>query len=127
MQQFWLRVLLVMGMLWGFLPLVMAPFISKGPQDTDFDILASVLNSLTILPACALAFRHRRVACVWLSINAAILAMALATFIARTGRYETMMILEVAGPIVIALWLDVVEARRWPGALGPRKAKARKE
>ncbi|MGH9600336.1 MAG: hypothetical protein ACRD27_10765 [Terracidiphilus sp.] len=124
-RQFWLRTLLVVGMLWGFLPFVMSPFITKGPHDSYFDIFASILNSLTVLPACTLAFWHRRTACIWLTINGVILAIALATFIERLGKPGTEMILEVAGPIVIALLLDVMEARRWPAARNTRNANAR--
>ena len=120
-RQFWLRTLLVAGILWGFLPFVTVPFITRGPHDTPFDIFASVLNSLTILPACLLAFWHRRIACFWMSLNAIVLAVALATYIQRTGRFETAMILEVAGPILFALCLDFIEARRWPAALRRRR------
>lgn len=123
-RQFWLRVFLVIGMLWGFLPLIMSPFITKGRYDTTFDILASILNSLTILPACVLAFWHRRVACVWLSINGALLAIALTTFILRTGQVDAMTTIEVAGPVLIALCLDYFELRRWPPAVNPRQPKA---
>jgi hypothetical protein len=124
-RQFWLRVLLTVGILWGFLPFVMAPFITRGANDTSYDIFASILNSLTILPACALAFWHRRIACVWLSGNAVVLAIALATFIQRTGKFDSMMIAEVAGPVLFALLLDFVEARRWPPAVEKRPAKVR--
>ena len=124
LRRFWLRTILVIGILWGFLPFVMAPFITKGPNDTYFDIFASVLNSITILPACTLAFWYRRIACIWLSINAVVIAAALVTFIARTGKFEAMMIIEVGGPIVFAVWLDVLEALRWPAALEARKKKA---
>lgn len=120
-RQFWLRALLVAGILWGFMPFVLTPFITKGAHDTWFDIFASVLNSLTLLPACTLAFWHRRVACFWLSANAIVLAVALATYIQRTGRFESAMILEVAGPILFALCLDFIEARRWPAALRRRR------
>ncbi|HEV2133098.1 MAG TPA: hypothetical protein VGR47_02440 [Terracidiphilus sp.] len=125
MRQFWLRTLLVVGILWGFLPFVMVPFITKGRGDTGYDIFASVLNSLTILPACALAFWHRRIACIWLSLNAVVLSIALATFIRRTGNLDKMMIAEVAGPVLLALCLDFAEARRWPPAVEKRTAKAR--
>jgi hypothetical protein len=121
MRQFWLRTFLVVGILWGFLPFVTAPFITKGPSDTYYDIFASVLNSLTVLPACALAFWHRRIACVWLSLNAVVLSVALATFIQRTSTIDKVMIAEVAGPVLFALCLDFMEARRWPPAI----AKAR--
>jgi hypothetical protein len=125
-RQFWLRTFLVIGILWGFLPFVMAPFITKGAHDTTYDIVASVLNSLTILPACALAFWHRRIACVWLSVNAVVLAGALAGFIQRTRKLDPAMIAEVVGPILFAVCLDFAEARRWPAALEKHPAKARR-
>lgn len=122
-RQFWLRVLLIAGILWGFLPFVMTPFITRGVNDTAYDIFGSVFNSLTILPACALAFWHRRVACVWLSLNAVVLGVALATFIQRTHKLDPMMIAEVAGPVLFAICLDVVELKRWPPAVERRPAK----
>ena len=126
MRQFWLRTFLVIGVLWGFLPFVMAPFITRGVHDTTYDIAASVLNSLTILPACALAFWRRRIACIWLSVNAVVLAGALAEFIQRTRKLDSTMIAEVAGPILFAVCLDFVEARRWPAAVERRSAKVRR-
>lgn len=125
-RQFWLRTFLVIGILWGFLPFVMTPFITRGAHDTTYDIVASVLNSLTILPACALAFWHRRIACIWLTVNAVVLAGALADFILRTRKLDSTMIAEVAGPILFALFLDFVEARRWPAAVEKHQAKARR-
>lgn len=69
LQQFWHRSLLVMGILWGIIPLVTLPFIIRGTNDSSLDILAAISNGLTIFPASVLAFWHRRIACVWLSIN----------------------------------------------------------
>lgn len=103
------------------MPFVLAPFITKGPNDTYFDIFASVFNSLTLLPACALAFWFRRVASIWLTINAVVIAVALAMFILRTGNFEVWMIVQVVGSVGFAVWLDVVEARRWPAPLNARK------
>lgn len=125
-RQYWLRTLLVIGILWGFLPFIMAPFISRGAHDSTYDIVASILNSLTILPACALAFWHRRIACVWLSVNAVVLAGALADFILRTRKLDSTMIAEVVGPVLFAVCLDYVEAMRWPAAVDKHSAKARR-
>jgi len=120
-RQFWLRTLLVIGLLWGFLPFITAPFITRGPGDTYFDVFASVINSITILPACALAFWHRRIACVWLSVNAVLIGAALLTFILHTHHSNAWMIAQVAGPIAFALLLDFFEVRHWPPAVNPRK------
>ncbi len=123
-RQFWLRFLLVLGMLWGTVPFITTPFITRGANFTVFDIVASVFNSLTILPACVLAFWHRRTACLWLTVDGVLLVIALGTFIRRTGQFRSDTIVGVAAPIALALFLDYVEARRWPSAVNPRKAKA---
>lgn len=124
LRQFWQRAILTIGILCGFMPFVLAPFIRKGPSDTYFDIFASILNSVTLLPACTLAFWHRRAASVWLSVNAVVIALALASFISRTRQLEVWMIIPVACSVVIAAWLDTVEALRWPPPLQKKKAKA---
>jgi hypothetical protein len=120
-RQFWQRGILAIGILWGFLPFVLAPFITKGPGDSYFDLFASVLNSLTLLPACVLAYWQRRIACLWLSINAVIIASALILFLLRTGNFGVWMLLQVAGSVGFAVWLDVVEARHWPAPLEKKK------
>ena len=124
LRQFWQRAILTIGILCGFMPFVLAPFIRKGPSDTYFDIIASIFNSLTLLPACTLAFWHRRAASVWLTINAVVIALALASFILRTRQIEVWMIVQVAGSVGFAVWLDAVEALRWPPPLDRKKAKA---
>jgi len=125
-RQFLLRTLLVIGLLWGFLPFITVPFITRGANDTYFDVCASVVNSLTILPASALAFWHRRIACVWLSVNGAMLAVALVNFLLRTHQYHAGMIAQVAGPIALALCLDIMEARGWPPAVNRRTVNPRR-
>ncbi len=120
-RQFLQRCILAVGVLWGFMPFVLVPFITRGPSDTYFDLFASVLNSLTLLPACVLAYWQRRIACIWLSINAVIIASALVMFLARTGNFELWMLVQVAGSVGFAIWLDVVEARHWPAPLEKKK------
>jgi len=125
-RQFWLRTLLAIGILWGFLPFVMAPFITRGPSDTYFDVSVSVINSLTMLPASVLAFWRRRAACVWLSVNGVLLGAGLAEYLMRMHQFHAGMILQVAGPIVYAILLDVFELQGWPPALNRRSAGARR-
>ena len=120
-QRFMQRALLAVGILWGFMPFVLAPFITKGPSDSTFDVFASVLNSLTLLPACVLAYWQRRIACAWLSINAVVIAVALARFLLRTGQFEVWMIVQVVGSVGFAVWLDVVEASHWPAPLEKKR------
>jgi len=116
-RQLWLRLLLALGIMWGFIPLITVLFIFRGAEDTTFDILAAVLNSLTILPACVLAFWHRRLACIWLTVNAAILLAAFASFANRTHIYGKGGVVGLAGSVFLAICLDLAELKRWPGAL----------
>jgi hypothetical protein len=117
LRQFWLRVLLVLGILWGTVPLITVPFVFRGANDSTFDVLAAVCNGLTILPACILAFWHRRMACIWLTVNGAMLALAVALSARRIHECDLGVIVGIAVPVFIAICLDFMEAQHWPGAL----------
>ena len=117
LRQFWLRVLLVLGMLWGGVPFITTPLIFRGTNEPGFDVFAAVFNGLTVLPACAMAFWHRRGACLWLSLNAAMVATAVALTMERTGHFDLGALAGAAGPVLLALSLDYMELRRWPAAL----------
>lgn len=117
MQQFNLRFLLAMGMLWGGFPFVAQPFMVFGTGSSPLEVVAMAFNSLTVLPACALGFWHRRIMCVWLSVNAAMLIAMLAVS-AHTGwHFNGAELADIAGAIVLAVWLDIIELKGWPGAL----------
>ena len=124
LRQFWLRVLLAFGIFWGTIPLISVLFIFRGKNDSAFDVLAAVSNSLTIFPASVLAFWHRRTACIWLTINGAMLVTAFVSFVWRTHEYAFGAFVGVSAPVLIAGFLDYMEVRRWPDALD-RQAKSR--
>jgi hypothetical protein len=118
LRQFNLRCLLVAGMLLGGMPFIMTPLVLRGMSEGFPNLVAAVFNGLTVLPASALAFWHRRTACIWLSINAVVLVAGWAG-LAHTGRqFDVGGLLGVCGSIALALCLDFIEFRRWPGALG---------
>jgi hypothetical protein len=117
LRQFWLRVLLALGLLWGTVPLITVPFVFRGANDSTFDVLVAVFNCLTILPACILAFWHRRMACIWLTFNGAMLATAVALSVRRIHQYDLRAIVGIFVPVLIAICLDFTEAKHWPGAL----------
>ncbi|MEA2541318.1 MAG: hypothetical protein QOH35_2684 [Acidobacteriaceae bacterium] len=117
LRQFWLRVLLSLGILWGTVPLITVPFVFRGANDSTFDVLAALCNGLTILPACILAFWHRRMACIWLTVNGAMLAIAVASSARRIHEYDLGAIIGIVVPVLIAICLGFLEARHWPGAL----------
>ena len=116
LRQFYLRFVLAIGIIWGTMPLIMTPFIFRGREDTTFDVLAVVLNSLTVLPASILAFWHRRVACIWLTVNALLLSSAMGSWMLKT-HFEIGAIIGCGGSVALAIFLDVAEMRCWPSAL----------
>lgn len=114
LQQFWHRSLLVMGILWGIIPLVTLPFIIRGTNDSSLDILAAISNGLTIFPASVLAFWHRRIACVWLSINGILVVTSVALFTLRTHEYQSNAIIGAAVSVLLAVSLVLMEIQQWP-------------
>ena len=117
LRQYWLRVLLAIGLLWGTMPLITIGLVVASWKGPFLVLLAMVFNAFTVLPACALAFWHRRMACVWLSVNAVLAAIALAIAIQHPDLLNLPEIAALAGPIVIAGCLNFMEIKGWTGAL----------
>ena len=117
LRQFWLRFLLALGILWVTIPLITVPFVFRGANDSTFDVLTAVCNGLTILPACVLAFWHRRMASIWLTVNGAMIMIAVLSSARPIRAYDPGEIIGILVPVLIAICLDFIEARRWPGAL----------
>ena len=113
-RKLWLRLMLVLGIMWGFIPLITVLFIFRGANDSTFDVFATVFNSLTIVPACVLAFWHRRTACIWLTINGALLVSA---FAQRVSELDKGAVVTLIGSVLIAICLDITELKHWPGAI----------
>ena len=120
---FYLRALLAFGLLWGAGLLIQLPFVvlSMRSSDTLISSFLVVLNSMTIAPACLLAFWHRRVACIWLVLNAVLFTAYVADFILRAGELPWGLVLVAAVSIFLAICLVTIEIKRWPGALAQNK------
>lgn len=117
LQQFWLRCLLAVGIIWGIIPFITVPFITRGVTDHTLDVWAAVINGLTVFPASMLAFWRRRPACVWLTINGGLVATSMTLFILRNHEYRVASIIGVGASVLLAVLLDTMEIRRWPDAL----------
>ena len=117
LQQFYLRSLLVAGMLWGGMPFVTGPLVAQGTGQSHFAIAAALFGSFTILPASALAFWHRRTACVWLTANAVIILAVWGDSLRAGHLINVTESIGIAGSVALAVSLDFMEFRRWPGAL----------
>jgi uncharacterized membrane protein len=119
MRQFWLRALLVVGLLWGGMPFLIWPLAFVGVVPAPLGLFAGFVNGITVAPACALAFWHRRTACIWLSLNAVVCVAAVAWSKHQTGDAYFAAMISLAGSVAIAVCLDWMEIGRWPSALGP--------
>ena len=117
LQQFYLRSLLVAGMLWGGMPFVTGPLVARGTGQSHFAIAVALFSSFTILPACALAFWHRRIACLWLTANAIAIVAVWADSLRSGHLINVTESIGIVGSVALALSLDFMELRRWPGAL----------
>lgn len=118
-QQFWLRVVLAIGLLWGTLLLVelLAFLITATNYGAPLDLIAHLSNSLTLAPVCFLAFWRRRMACVWLVFNGLLVAASVVGSVLRTHQVSPVSLVVAAVSVLLTIFLVTTEIRRWPGAL----------
>jgi len=117
LRQFYLRFLLVGGMLWGGMPFLTSPLINRGAGSSTVAIAAAVFSSVSLLLACTIGFWRRRIACIWLTFNVLVLIASLAASAMSGEHFGVWEMVGVAGAIAIAFLLDFMELQRWPGAL----------
>lgn len=118
-QQFNLRVLLVIGLLWGGALLVqlLLYLMTGGSPSPSLASRAFVVNCLTVGPACLLAFWFRRAACLWIALDAILAAAAALHAAPGAPTYGPILIVSPIVPILLAAALIFIELRRWPPAL----------
>jgi hypothetical protein len=118
-QQFNLRVLLVIGLLWGGALLVqlLVYLMTGASQPPSLASRAFVVNCLTVGPACLLAFWFRRTACAWMLLDAILAATAALHAAPGAPTYGPVLIVTPIVPILLAAALVFIELRRWPAAL----------
>lgn len=119
LQQFYVRTVLTVGLLWGaFLLVQLLVFaLTPGSKGSPLDALSVVVNCLSVFPACVLGFWHRRAACAWLVASGIFIAATTTRFTLHSQQYDWGLILGVAFSIALAVCLVVMELRGWPGAL----------
>ncbi|HEX3942410.1 MAG TPA: hypothetical protein VHX11_13070 [Acidobacteriaceae bacterium] len=65
---------------------------------------------------------NRRAACIWLTINGAMIVSAFISFAQHTHEYDVSSTIGIVIPVLIAIYLDFMELKCWPPALDrPRK------
>lgn len=124
-QQFNLRVLLVIGLLWGGALLVqlLVYLMTGAGQPPSLASRAFVVNCLTVGPACLLAFWFRRAACLWIALDAILAAAAALHAAPGAPTYGPILIVSPIVPILLAAALIFIELRRWPPALTRNKSR----
>jgi hypothetical protein len=117
-QQFWQRCLAALGIMWGLIPLITLPFMFTGLDAPRLGVFAVVFNSLTLLPVCVLVLWHRFIACVWMTVNALLIAIALPHDAIRNHHnYGVGIIIGAVVPVLLAIFFDIAEIRNWPPAI----------
>ena len=118
-RQFNLRVLLVIGLLWGGALLVqLLVYLMTGASPSpSLASRAFVVNCLTVGPACLLAFWFRRTACAWMLLDAILAAFAALHATPGAPTYGPIVVVSPIVPILLAVALIFIELRRWPAAL----------
>lgn len=119
MQQFYLRTVLAVGLLWGGYLLVdlLVYVLGHGSPASFLSQFAYVVNCLTVAPASLLAFWRRRPACIWLALDAILITAAAIVYTLRTHLFGPDLVFGAAGSLGLVIFLIVTGARRWPGAL----------
>lgn len=116
-RQFWLRFLLVIGMLLGAMSLLTLPVVLAGWSGSALGRFVTLFSGLTVFPACALAFWFRRLACLWLTANATLVIAAEMMPGQHIRGLDLGSIASFVIPVAIALCLDYTAIRHWPTAL----------
>ena len=117
LRRLWVRTFLAVGIVWGVLPFVSLLFITRGQLDSTLDEVAVVINSLSVMPASIIGYKYRVVACVWLSINAVLVALSVISYTLRTHDVRIGSIIGATVSIALAIFLDYSQAKGWPSAL----------
>jgi hypothetical protein len=120
-KRLWSRIIFLLGMLWGVIPLISLPmilFAISSPQPGDLT-LAGLVNGMTILPASALAFWKRRLASWWLIADAFVVAMVGSNHLSNYAMHGSELIMGVLVPALLGGFGLFSEKERWPTLLDP--------
>lgn len=118
-RQFWLRLHLSVGMLWGFLPFISLPFFWDA-AGTGINRVLPGFDCLTVFPACVAGFWHRRVAAVLLGLNGLGLLWVLQSALRTVQPMSVISATVTLVPVYLAAALGWMEWKRWPPAIGDR-------
>jgi len=126
LRRFWSRLVYFLGMMAGFLPLITLPanLFTIGSTNPAIVAFAQVFNAATVLPASALAYWQRRVASLWLTVDAMLGIFAGMEHPVKGVENWILFALTVGIPLLLGGFGLITEWTGWPPLLD-RKQKAR--
>jgi hypothetical protein len=127
LRRFWSRFVYFMGMMAGLLPLITLPanLFTISTTNPAIVALAQVINAATVLPASALAYWQRRVASIWLIVDAAMGIFARIEHpLKGTENWALFGVLGVGIPLFLGVFGLVTEWTGWPSLLEKKKAQS---
>jgi hypothetical protein len=126
LRRFWGRVVYFLGMLAGFIPLLLLPsnVFTGGNHNTQAAILVQGFNLATVLPASVLAFWSRKVAAWWLVVDGVVLGcFAAMRYIPGNpvGRWEFFLLAAV--PLFLGGFGVFTDWKGWPRLVDRKKTR----
>jgi hypothetical protein len=103
LRRFWSRLVYFLGMMVGLIPLITLPahlFVISTTNPASVAV-ARVMNAMTVLPASALAYWHRKLAAWWLVLDAAVCVFAGIEHPAKGTENWVLLILAVGIPLFL--------------------------
>ena len=68
------------------MPSLTLPLVAMGVIAAPFGLFVTIVNGVIVAPECIVAFWHRCSACIWLSLNTLVVALAIALIETATKR-----------------------------------------
>ncbi len=123
LRQFWSRLVFFLGMLWGFIPFIslLKVVFTIGPNDMASNVLAEVLNSLTILPASVVVFWRRKLASWWFLADAALILYAVLRRVPNGWHDRWLAVMVIAVPLFLGCFGLFTEKLGWPPLLDRKR------
>lgn len=125
LRRFWSRLAYFLGMMVGLIPLITLPahlFVISTTNPASVAV-ARVLNAVTVLPASALAYWHRKPAAWWLMIDAAVCIFAGIEHPAKGAENWVLLVVAVGIPLFLGGFGVITGWAGWPALLERKRAR----
>lgn len=125
LRRFWGRVVYFLGMMAGFIPIILLPsgIFSVANNNPASAVLVQAFNCLTVLPASVLAYWQRKVAAWWLIVDAAAIFFVALRYAPGGPVDRWQIFLLAAVPLFLGGFGLFAEMKGWPRLLDRKKAR----